>query len=734
MLDDAISENLDIDPDLAELPDDPDEPDGEAKAGPMPPYDDMAPNLVPVFRKSEKGKAALKRIITKVIDDFQSAFDSCQAYRERHAADWKLFAGELPPKSGPFADSANPHVPIMLENITRLSFRIQAELFGDWTNVFGVAPTGPDDQDQAEILTLHGNWQIREQLVDFPRQMDRAVLAYLTWGDVVCHSYWDDDTKRNKHEVLTPDDFVMPYVHVSVQPDLSDVPYYCRIFRLYKYNLLSMEKRGWVDVDVVLEDGAPSWDDEPESLFRQSVSETTGHEMPDVDDEKETAPFTVIWYEGWIKLPLQESHRWVKVVFHKETRTIMQLQICEDDDWRDVARFEKQQSELAMFQQAMAEYQTNLQAFSTGAQMAGQAGMTPMELGMMMPPPPPEPPDWLMERPDGQPKLPRMGPIRQFTHAVCIENLAGGRGLSFGRIQSDFNRAANVALSQFTDAASLGNCSTLVTTGAVQWEQPFSFGPGKVNVVKGLSGDELKSNIMEMKPDRANDQLTQIVQMLYSWGQSSVQAPAVLSGESGKSGETYRGLSARLEQATKQISFAARKFANTFLKPVLMNNAMLNSKFLDDYELINIMDWRLSTMRAVELSRDMYRPGYNVEIRADMRFASDSQRVQESLEMLQLPGMVPPLQHNLSFIHAALKQYLEAKRMHHMIPLLGPPPPPPQTPLGLPPPPPPPPPGMGGPPGGPPPRPGGPPPGHNPTGGPNGPGMPMARPGGAPPE
>jgi hypothetical protein len=149
-------------------------------------YDEDALNLVPAFAESEQGRKYLKKISNKVDADFQADWDSSDEYREMEKANWKLFAGDLPPKEFPFADAANPHLPIMLENISRLCFRATGELFGDWASVFGVAPVGPDDDDTAEILTRHGNWQIANQIPDFKRQIGhRGVLTFFAQGDVV---------------------------------------------------------------------------------------------------------------------------------------------------------------------------------------------------------------------------------------------------------------------------------------------------------------------------------------------------------------------------------------------------------------------------------------------------------------------------------------------------------------------------------------------------------------------
>jgi len=53
-------------------------------------------------------------------------------------------------KDFPYKDAANVHVPIMLENITRVWLRMDGELFGDKSNVFGVSSLGPQDDAQGK--------------------------------------------------------------------------------------------------------------------------------------------------------------------------------------------------------------------------------------------------------------------------------------------------------------------------------------------------------------------------------------------------------------------------------------------------------------------------------------------------------------------------------------------------------------------------------------------------------
>src|ERR1043165_254763 len=188
----------------------------EVEEGPAPlVYDENEINLFSTFKGHPDGQRALRDIAQKCITNFDAAWEATEKYRKSMADTWKLFSGTLDPKPPNFANMANAHVPILMENTIRMVYRQAYELFGNWTNVFGVTPIGPDDEQTAKLLTQHGNWQIRKRIKDFKRQQHRGLLIYDLFGDVVCHSYWDPQRRYNRHEILTANEFTCATAHVS---------------------------------------------------------------------------------------------------------------------------------------------------------------------------------------------------------------------------------------------------------------------------------------------------------------------------------------------------------------------------------------------------------------------------------------------------------------------------------------------------------------------------------------
>jgi hypothetical protein len=688
--------------DILEVPldeSDPDLEDGADEEGEFI-YDENAINMVVDFVVHKKGREALKEIAEQVLSDFDSAWDASEEYRERAAHSYKLFTGDLPPKNFPFKDSSNAHVPILLENGSRLVFRIASELFGDWSTTYGFTPIGPDDEATADVLTKHGNWQIRNKIVDFRRQMMRALTFYIVNGDVTALSKFDPMERRNRHDVLTVDEFVVPFSMASATPDYSDIPYKMQVLRYYRHELQRM--RGiWQNVDDVLERKSPDWDTDPEPVLRNANAEVTHLEQ---ETDSRYTPYKLIQYEGWVSLlPDQLDDRYVKVVVDTTTRLVLHLSIHEEEDWQDRARFDQEMAELIAYRESnkvygtvitqMEQQETELTA-TTQAETAGTyekaealAGLDQLRRNPI--PPPPIPPQWMVDPYDDTelPRPPERKPINMYSHGVCIEPLTGVVGIGYGRILTDLNVAANVAMSQFTDSATLNNAWGMLVSEEFDVGNQLTITPGGFTKIKGLSSAELKNAIMELRPTPANPQLIEVVRMAREMAQDTCQAPDVLSGAAGKSGETYRGHSARIEQATLQLGVVARNFAN-FFEQVLKNNAKLNSIYLPDEEIVNISVQPGTPSEQLVVRREMYKKNYQIEVRSDLKFTSMAQRIAEADEVLAMIMNNPILISNTALVYEATKNCLSARGRADMVALLGPVPPPPTVPMALPPPPP----------------------------------------------
>lgn len=657
-------------------------------------YDDDD-NLALLYSKTEKGKEFLEKLGSEVVDDYDDDVKSMEEYVERAKDDWGLFIGELKKKDFPFKDCANAHIPILFENLLRITNRVSSELFGDYSRFLTVVPSGYIDAAAADIMTLHDNWQFREGIPDFQRQMDRGMVSFFMFGDVVGHSFYDEDRCCNRHEILGLDDFAVPYAHLSVMPDFSDLPRITKTFRYYEHQMLERKDK-WNDVDKVI-DRKP---DDPETsegdVFSIENARRIGHNPS--DDNERAGAFKLLHQERRVSLPGKDRPRFCKVIVDHESKVVLELKVLEAVPAKEQQRFDREMQELEQYVSAMEQHQVLSEQFESN-RVQFENVMSNMMVGElekegirsqieMKRPRPPNRPMWMKDD-ASMPEPPKVRPLHMFSHGVNVENLTGVFGLGQGRMLADHNRLSNTAMNQGIDSATLGNVWSLLVTDAVEFKDDcIIFRPGKVNKLKGFSGDDINKHVKEMRPAPANPQMFEIAKAGVQWGQEAMQSPDVLSGAPGKSGESFRGLNARIEQASKQISVPSRKYGR-FFKQIAENNAALNSVYMKEAEVHELFDWRIAGYQNLVVRRDWYNAGYRFSFRTDFRFASEAQQVKEADELLQMPKALPPLAMNQAWNWEAAKRAIEARGKYDMVRLLGPQPPEPTVAItGQPPPPP----------------------------------------------
>ena len=657
-------------------------------------------NLVKDLEATDEGTKFLKRLVNEIHDEFMQAWDKNSAYREKVAEAWRVLFCDLPPKSKPFEHCANAAIPLALQNVVRLTNKMTIEVFGDWAEPFNFLPTNPNAELVAPIVTQHSNWQVRSKMKGFKRQMKRAILIFAVSGDVACHSYYDPVTRKNVHDVLTCDDYVTPYAHVSVEPDFSDVPWIARRFPYYKHRLKQMGKRaGWVNIDKVTSYDAPEYTNtQSETTLRDTVAEFMGE---DPFGQKK-GEYEIIQYEGWMELPGIEEELYCQLIFDLCTKIPLKLTVHMKESYEERTRFEIQSQEAQQFQQQTMQLQTMQQQkemqLATLTRALGTMPQDSPEVGGLVQqaqavnaqplPPPPVPPPW-MAGGQMQPEPPRKDPIYMFSHGVCLEPVLGNLGIGLGRIDGQLNIATNTVWSMFLDASALGNGKTLITASNVDFQSPFRIGPGVINKAKNIMPSDLANGIMPLDFGAANPQLIEAADRFMQFGEQSMGTSEILAGEPGKSGETARGFQGRAEQANAMMKVPTMGFAD-FAIQIMRNNCKLNAVFCPPEEIFYVNryneDLQVQGQQLVRVARDMYDNEYDIELVSDLQFRTRSQKVSEADEISQLPNAMPELQFNYAFKYHAIRQSLIARGMYKIArTLLGPPPPLPQNTFGLPP-------------------------------------------------
>lgn len=679
----------------------------ELADGELPPltYDDDERNLVTVFQEHPDGVEVLRKVSALVLDTTADVREKTAGHREERARNWEMFSNAPRKKSPPFDHMTNLSLPILPESFSRLHGLLMSEIFGDWSHVVSVRGVGPDDEAVAELNELHSNWQFTTDFADFPRQASRGVMQFL-WGDVVAYSYFDEVMRQNRHIVLSPDEVYMPFTFTSTQPDLSDCPYVIMLRKMGRPDLQRLRKV-WENVDLVLARDADDFDSEPDSPMAKTISRVTKIEFP--DDDK-SLPYNIVHYEGWDNgiLPGQNRDRFIQAIVDWGTRRVLSLRIHEAEDWKDVVAYREKQAEADVYREDLAAYENAVIASMQmdinrpPPQPLSPLGSLGFEPGQPLPGAPasveavrPPRPNW-MKSDDAEPTPPELKPIRMWSHAVCFEPMMGTLGLGYLQGVAGYHRAAGVALNQIIDQATLNNVGAWLTASGVSLPSPLPLKPGAVIPVTGVSAIDggLDAGIKEIRPGPPSAALFQVVELAKAAAEGHAGSNPVLSGAAGKSGETWRGHSARMEAATKELSVRGQNIARNFFRQILYNNCTLNSRFLPEREMVSLYDWKVGGLKSVTVLRRNYERNYQWTLRTDLRFASERSRQDDAMELLALTAPGAPLEGNEAFKYAAITRLLEARRDYELIPLLGKRPPAPPM-FGMPPAPPP---GMGQPP------------------------------------
>ncbi len=652
-------------------------------------YDEDDPNLCFAFEGNQTGKDYLGEVADDIVRKFDDAWEKSTKHRKNFVDIWKFYGGDLPEKIWPFENSANANIPILMENTTRLVARITGEIFGDFKSFMTVIPVGSDDEERARILTKFDRWQFNEQIPDFRRQMRRLVTLFFLGGDVTVHSFYDPEREENRHEILTPNEFVVPQTDKSTMPDYSDVPWRAKIMP-YQVHQLQKMRHKWANVDDIIEDYRPEDDDRPEDELDREVRRISGLDNSDETD----APYQLIQWEGWADLPGKKDQRFLQVILDYNTRHVLSLRIHEEPRWQDQQRYDQQIGELASYrseQQTQVEGNAEIdeanaqlsQAMATGAVDPEKAVETSESMEGNRPEAP-VPPKWMQE-PEDMEELPapvKKDQINMFYHLVCLEPLRGILGVNYGLTQAQFNKAVDILFSQMVDSATLGNVKSFLTSGNVEFPEGFTIQPGKFTKMKGVMPGELDKSIKELNLGAANPQMKEAMEMIVKWAQTSMQSPDVLSGAPGKSGETFRGLSSRIEQASTQISMFGMQIIEA-VEWIMKKNAHLNSIYLPDEQIVQVMNEKLGQVEELMMGRKLYEKGYHVTFSADSRFISKSQRVAEADELLTMFLTFPQLQGNMELLTKLFEKALKARDLDHLIRFFAPGPPPlPEEPKG----------------------------------------------------
>ena len=647
-------------------------------------------NLVEQLLADDEGKKYLAEVSDIVFGSFKTMWDSTEDYRDKRNTLYKLFRGHLDPKTEPYENCANIHLPVVLRAIVMLVPRIVTELFPTDDYVFKAIPTGPEDQERADLLTLHGDWQFKHEMPDFIPMFERLATECLLAGSGFVYSGRDTVHKRNRHEFLSCEEFVMSYAEGAIDASLSDVPEKIRIIRRSKHQLEELVASGAFEATTMEEVMEPSDDpklrgnrdkaETPGLTVKESVDEVEGHTRP-TDDP--TAPWVFYEYHGWLTLPGEKTQRPVVAICDTNLRKVVSFYVREQDDWKDRERFEQEQGDVDSYIAMMQQFQQ---------QQNDPSLIQAVQQGLAQPPQPPQPPPDMKLDETGNPLPPvpaKKVTVEYFTKIDCIYDPHGSMGIGVGDMVRGFNEVANQLGNLFIDAASMANSPPQLISENALPLGTTEIAPGDI-IRSPLPPEQLEKAHKVLVQAQANPQLIEMVKMMMEVANEVAATPDVYAGEPGKANETFRGISTRVEQAAKPLTAIALRILRG-LTVIIKKNAALNANFLDETQVISVVDptkGKNAPAQQKTIPRSIYLEDYDITFTADTRFVSQSQKTDEDMALMQFGATTPLFRSNEIqrevFLYEVATRYLKDMKRPELVPFLGdrpqPPPPPPPMP------------------------------------------------------
>jgi hypothetical protein len=484
--------------------------------------------------------------------------------------------------------------------------------------------------------------------------------------------------------------------------DYQDGGYYSGVDDLFK------------DLEEANQGGA-SQTDQDKNAVQEVIDRDSGVKKPDYDPD---APRVLLEQHRWLKLPGEKRQRPVTVTIDKDTKTVLCLKLREDEDPQDRARYNRdQEASMAAYTAAMMQYKADLMAYemgmqapmgipgqdTTGMPLPGTPTMTQAPMmgdststlpGMPAIPPPEPPPEPLPPDPV------KMVPINFFTHYVCIPNPEGVYGFGIGSLLEGHNMAADTLTSQIVDAATLANTAGgFISRQFKASRDDLHFRPGEFIETETAASD-LDKMIKIVQFPGPNPAMGQLVKDQKEEAQELSGGSDILSGEVGGSNETATTTQIRISQAMAAISIQNKRYtrARTVEGEHL---ARLNSVHLGDDEYFTVVDpfktvpgqpppgappmqggpggspmgpppvggappapplppgppapMPMPSIEKVNIARMDYLLDTDITVTADPRMASQPQRFQEAMNIVNVVNSMPITQTMPAVQIAALK-------------------------------------------------------------------------------
>jgi chaperonin GroES len=220
-------------------------------------------------------------------------------------------------KSFPWPNASNVKYPLLATAAMQFAARAYPSLIPSNGKVVASRIIGKDPDGSktaiAEAVSLYMSYQLMEEMDGWEEQMDRLLIMLPIVGTMFKKTYWDALCKKNRSEIILPQDIVVDYWAKSI--DTAE-----RISEILTLNERQVKERVqsglWLDVEL----GEP----------QISALDRKEHNAPDEVDA--TTPYVFIEQHTYLDLD-DDGYKepWI-VTFHRETGKVVRI----------VARFDEE--------------------------------------------------------------------------------------------------------------------------------------------------------------------------------------------------------------------------------------------------------------------------------------------------------------------------------------------------------------------------------------------------------
>lgn len=542
----------------------------------------------------------LTALASRVKTAADESYKTSAEWRQNTAENLRLYNGDIPDLGGDQKNITAVHLPYAKRAVRIFFSKLFPQLYPPTGDIVNLRVKSPALQEIADRCTIHMNFQLLNDIVEYIPSHDRGMKQLLIEGSIFETWRYDILQKRPVQEIHLAEDFWIPYTAKTDRPDLADVPIKTLVQPYQQHQLEELEAEGYYigitksfahpdggSTNAIYPEGA-SYDEAGTPIdvsgggnllsrdrpVKDVADANSGVEEPSNDPDGNRKFYE---QDRMVKLPGEAAQRMVTICMDESSQQILRVSFCEMDDLKDKARHAAEtqvweqtvQSQMAMHEETIAQHRNAVEMTGHPDPMTGAPLPHPGEE-----PPPPQPPP--------PPAPVRKVPWHRHTKYDCDTNPEGALGHGIVDDVKGHNLLANKVSTRGVSLMTLNMLPTGIASRQSKFgrdETPMQL--GRINEVQMSSAEVANGAGIKFVQFPPPDPNWYKVVELADQSAQEVTAFDIAAGAPGMSGETATESEMRHSNATDNISAIGQR-VNRGRAWSLRNLAYINSLTLPD--------------------------------------------------------------------------------------------------------------------------------------------------------